>query len=82
MSEVTDIVLPILKGIQSDIGDLKRDVGGLKVDVSGLAERLDAFEDYFTYTMGLTEQNKVDIRHMRSEIAANKARLNGPEGQR
>jgi len=32
--------------------------------------------------MGLTEQNKVDIRHMRSEIAANKARLNGPEGQR
>ncbi len=82
MSEVTDIVLPILKGIQSDIADVKRDVGGLKVDVSGLAERLDAFEDYFTYTMGLTEQNKVDIRRMRSEIAAITARLNGPEGQR
>jgi hypothetical protein len=57
MSEVTDIVLPILKGIQSDIADLKRDAGALKGDVGGLAERMDAFEDYFTYTMGLTQQN-------------------------
>lgn len=61
MSEVTDLVLPILKGIQSDIAELKRDVGGLKVDVGGLTERMDAFEDYFTYTMGLTQQNKADI---------------------
>jgi len=82
MSEVTDLVLPILKGIQSDIADLKHDVGGLKLDIGAITERMDSFEDYFIYTMGLTQQNKADIKRMRSEIAAIKARLNGPEGQR
>jgi hypothetical protein len=82
MSEVTDLVLPILKGIQSDIADLKHDVGGLKLDIGAITERMDSFEDYFTYTMGLTQQNKADIKRMRSEIAAIKSRLNGPEGQR
>ena len=82
MSEVTDIVLPILKIMQSDLSELKRDVGGLKNDFGALTGRMDAFEDYFTYTMGLTQQNKADIKRMRSEIAAIKARLNGPEEQR
>lgn len=82
MSEVTDLILPILKGIQSDIADLKRDVGALKTDFGGLTVRMDSFEDYFTYTMGLTQQNKADIKRMRSEIAAINARHNGPEGQR
>lgn len=82
MSEVTDLILPILKGIQSDIAELKRDIGSLKTDFGELTHRMDSFEDYFTYTMGLTQQNKADIKRMRSEIAAIKARLNGPEGQR
>jgi hypothetical protein len=34
---------------------------------------MDTFEDYFTYTMGLTEQNKADIRRLRIEIAAIKS---------
>jgi hypothetical protein len=47
-----------------------------------MSEHMDAFEDYFTYTMGLTQQNTADIKPMRSEIAAIKSRLNGPEGPR
>jgi hypothetical protein len=46
-----------------------------------LTDRMDAFEDYFTYTMGLTQQHTLDIRRLRTEIAAIKARLNGPEAQ-
>jgi hypothetical protein len=39
-----------------------------------------AFEDYFTYTMGLTQRNQADIKRMRAEIAAIKARQNGHQG--
>jgi len=80
MSEVTDLILPILQGTQSDIADLKRDVGSLRTDFGELTERMDSFEDYFTYTIGLPQQNKADIKRMRSEIAAIKAQLNGSEG--
>jgi hypothetical protein len=86
MSEVTDIVLPILQRIQADLADVKRDLAdtkqGLGAKIDGLADRMDSFEDYFTYTMGLTQQNKADIKRLRTEIAAIKSRLNGPEGQR
>jgi hypothetical protein len=83
MPEPTDAILPILQKIQTDIADAKRDLGG-KIDgvgtrVDALTTRMDYFEDYFTYTMGLTQQNKVDIKGIRAEIAEIKARLNGPE---
>jgi hypothetical protein len=74
MSEVTDIVVPILHRLQTDLCDVKR-----KIETS--MDRMDAFEDYFTYTMGLTQQHTLHIRRLRTEIAAIKARLNGPEGQ-
>jgi hypothetical protein len=74
MSEVTDIVVPILQRLLTDLGDVKP-------QIEALTDRIDAFEDYFTYTMGLTQQHTLDIRRLRTEIAAIKARLNGPEGQ-
>lgn len=85
MPEPTDAILPILQRIQADIADVKKDVQRVdgKVDrlsgqVTGISERMDAFEDYFTYTMGLTQQNTADIKRMRSEIAA----IKSPEGKR
>jgi hypothetical protein len=54
----------------------------LSGQMAGMSERMDAFEDYFTYTMGLTQQNTADIKPMGSEIAAIKSRLSGPEGPR
>jgi peptidoglycan hydrolase CwlO-like protein len=89
MPEPTDGILPILQRIQADIADVKKDVQRVdgKVDrlsgqVGAVSERMDAFEDYFTFTMGLTQQNTADIKRMRSEIAAIKSGLNGPEGPR
>jgi hypothetical protein len=86
MSEVTDIIVPILQRIQADVAELKRDLSDTKQalggKIDGVTERMDAFEDYFTYTMGLTQQNTLDIKRLHSEIAAIKARLDVPEGQR
>jgi len=81
MSEVTDIVVPILQRLQADLGDIKRQIEALTDRMDALSDRMDAFEDYFTYTMGLTQQHTLDIRRLRTEIATIKARLNGPEGQ-
>jgi hypothetical protein len=86
MSEVTDIIVPILRRIQADVAELKRDLLDTKQAIGGkidaVRERMDAFEDYFTYTMGLTQQNTLDIKRLRTEVAAIKARLDEPEGQR
>jgi hypothetical protein len=72
-----------LQRIQADLGDVKRDLADTKHDlaakIDAVTERMDAFEDYFTYTMGVTQQNKADIR---TEIAAIRSRLNGPERER
>jgi hypothetical protein len=83
MFEVTDIIVPILQRIQPDLADVKRDLGETKRDLGGkmdvLTERMDAFEDYFTYTMGLTEQNKADIKRLSSQIKALQAKLDGKD---
>jgi peptidoglycan hydrolase CwlO-like protein len=82
MVEPTDAILPILQRIQADIQGVDGKVEKLSGQMTGMSERMDSFEDYFTYTMGLTQQNTAHIKRMRSEIAAIKSRLNGPEGQR
>jgi len=83
VSEVSDIIVPILQCIQADLGDVKRDLADTKHDlaakIDAVTARMDAFEDYFTYTMGVTQQNKTDIHRIRTEIAAIRSRLNGPE---
>src|SRR6266849_4776150 len=86
VSEVTDIVVPILQRIQADLGEVKRDLSDTKLvlgaKIDAVTARMEEFEGYFTYTMGLTQQNKADIQSVRTEIAAIKAKLNGPGGQR
>ena len=62
MSEVSDIILPTLQGIQADLGEVRRDLAdanhNLAAKIDAVTARMDAFEDYFTYTMGVTSQNR------------------------
>ena len=51
MSEVTDVVLPILQRIQADVADVKR-------EVNGLTERMDKIESYVTYSLGVISQKE------------------------
>jgi hypothetical protein len=69
MSEVTDVVIPILQRIQTDIGDLKRKVDQLETLYSTMSAGVEKIEDYVTYSLGLISQHKVDIdRHGRSML--------------
>jgi hypothetical protein len=88
MSEITDIIVPILQRIPADLAEVKRDLldtkRGLGAKIDNLTTRMDDFEGYFTYTMGLTQQNNAGIQRLRADVAAIKARLNGhrPEEQK
>ena len=72
MSEVTDLVMPILQKIQQDVADSRRGLEtrmtGLSDKFDALSKRMDTFEGYFTYTMGLTNRNTADINAIRQEI--------------
>lgn len=81
MAEAVDVIVPILQKIQSDIAETRRDLGGridrLSSQVGSLVDRMEIFENYFTFTMGLTSQNKADIAQVSSELKALKARVDG-----
>ncbi len=68
MSEVTDLIMPVLRRLQSDMSDLKAGQEKLTEKVDGLSNRMDAFEGYFTYTMGPTGRNAADIDAIREDI--------------
>jgi NADH:ubiquinone oxidoreductase subunit E len=79
MAKPADAIMPILKRIQADVGDVRRKVVTAIAEVKGVSERMDAFEDYFTYTMGLTQQNKADIKRIGAQIKSLQAKVNGKD---
>jgi hypothetical protein len=79
MAKPADATMPVLKRIQADIADVRTKVDTAIAEVKGVSERMDAFEDYFTYTMGLTQQNKADIKRISAQIRDLKAKVNGKD---
>lgn len=75
MSEITDVVLPILQRIQADIAGLKSDVTDLKGDTQDSREILERMQGYVTFTVGLHGENRADIQAIQSEITDLKQRL-------
>ena len=61
MSEVTDIIVPILQRLQTDVGDLKRKSDKLETLIEAMSSQLDKVESYVTYSLGLISQNKADV---------------------
>ena len=75
MSEITDVVLPILQKIQADIAGLKTDVSDLKGDTQDSREILERMQGYVTFTVGLHGENRADIQAIQTEILDLKNRL-------
>lgn len=61
MSEVTDIILPIVQRIQTEIGELKRKSDKLETLVEAMSGNMEKIESYVTYSLGLISQNKADL---------------------
>jgi hypothetical protein len=74
MSEVTDLVLPILQKVQTDLAEMKRDLAEVKRVQAEHGQRFEDLEIYLAYATGLASQSKADVRSVKSEIRAIKQR--------
>jgi chaperonin cofactor prefoldin len=68
MSEVTDLIMPILQRIQADLAEVKR------VQAEH-GQKLEDLEIYMAYGTGLAAQSKADVQAIRSEVRTIKQRL-------
>lgn len=73
MSEVVDLVMPVLQRIQQDMTDMRR---GLEAKINDIAERqleqgetLDEVKRYMAYHMGITFQHSADIADIKSRLS-------------
>jgi hypothetical protein len=64
----TDLMLEILKSIQTDIGDIKRDIGSLNMRVSSL-------EDHFRGTLTTLYGIQADVAHLKVRVDRIEQRL-------
>ena len=83
MSEVTDLVMPVLQKIQGELAEVKRDLAEVKRVQAERFEQIDnRFEDmeiYLAYATGIETQNKQDLRKVKDEIRNVKKRLEALE---
>jgi cell division protein FtsB len=79
MPEPTDAIMPILKRIQGDLGELKRDHAAHRAETAKNTETLEAIQHYFVYQLGLTTKNGADIELLQEQIKAMEARLSALE---
>ena len=75
MVEPTDVILPILPRIQTDIAALIRDLGSLSRTVDLHTEKLDAIEGYLTYQLGIGSRTIADVEALKTDIREIKKRV-------
>lgn len=81
MSEITDLVVPVLQRIQADLAEVKRVQleHGQKLTEHGV--KLEDIEVHLAYLTGIESQNKFDLQTLRKRIKAAEDRLSELEPQ-
>ncbi len=74
MSEVKDLVMPILMGIQAKLNTVAE-------TTSKTEQKVEELEGLITYHLGLTTQHKHDIQALKMKIAAFEKRLAAVEAR-
>jgi hypothetical protein len=74
VSEVTDLVLPILQRMQADLADVKR----VQAEHS---RQLEDIEIHLAYATGIASQNKFDVTSVKTELAKLKRAIEAREPQ-
>jgi hypothetical protein len=72
MSEIRDLVMPVLQKIQLDQAEFRRETKGVLADhtakLNELGETMEALSGYITYQMGITMQNQSDIKDLQEQM--------------
>ena len=75
MVEPTDVILPILQRIQTDVATLTREVVSLSRTVASHTWKLDAIEGYLTCQLGIGARTIADVEALKSDIREIKRRV-------
>ena len=78
MSEVTDVVLPVLQKIQAEISSMRASLNEVRVTQVEQSEKLDELSRYFTVMFGHVSRHEIDIDEMRKRLKAVEAKLSPP----
>lgn len=81
MSEVTDLVMPVLQRIQNDLAEMKRDVAGVRSAQADHGARLEDIEIHLAYLTGIDSQNKFDLNVLKRRIKTAEDRLSDLQPQ-
>lgn len=81
MSEITDLVMPVLQGIQADVAEMKRVLAQHSEKHEDHTRRFEEMEIYNAYETGLGTQNKADLQAIKKTIKAMEQRLSTLETQ-
>jgi hypothetical protein len=79
MAEPADAVLPILRNIQSDLGDVKRTQLRQGAVLDAQTEKLDSIEGYLTFSLGIQQRHVADIETIKEQIVEMKRRISALE---
>lgn len=68
MSEIKDVVLPILKNIQADNAAIKTGIGALKENTGRMDMRMKAIESHMSGFMSTTRYLEGEIDELRGRV--------------
>lgn len=65
MSEITDIVLPVLQKLQAEISAIRASLNEVRVTQLEQAEKLDDLNGYVTGALGYIGRHEIDLVEMK-----------------
>jgi predicted nuclease with TOPRIM domain len=68
MSEVTDLVMPVLQKIGAEQSSMKSMLADHSAKLNEVGETLEALSGYNTCQMGLTSRNQSDIKELQGQV--------------
>jgi flagellar motility protein MotE (MotC chaperone) len=81
MSEIKDMVMPMLQSIQTEQRAMRARVDGIAENVAEIKDELETIKGFTTFHMGLTTQNQSEIADLRKDMADLKKRMAALEGR-
>ena len=82
MSEVTDLVMPVLRKIQNELASLRAKVNDVAETTLRSEQRLEALETYTTYDLGMIGRHAVELEEVRALRRGIQARVAALETSR
>ena len=81
MSEIVDLVMPVLQAIQARLGTIERDLADVKQVQAEHGAKLEELEIHLAYLTGIESQNRFDLQAIKKRIKEAEERVSALDPQ-